>query len=263
MRIAVIGGGQMGEALIAGLLRREPAPTLCVAEKVAERAAALADGYPITIGSPVEAVAAADAIVLVVKPQDVRAALGELAEAVPDGALILSIAAGIPTSVIEAAIPQGQVVRAMPNTPARIQAGVTGISAGASCSPQGLALAEELMSAVGSVIVVPEELQDAITATSGSGPAYVFYLAEAMLEAAGRLGLDPEAARRAVVGTLIGAAGLLQSTGADPAQLRAAVTSPHGTTAAAIAVLDEHGVRQAVIDALLAARDRSRDLASS
>lgn len=262
MRIAILGGGQMGEALAVGLRSLDPEPEVVVAERSAERAEVLRE-RGLAVVPAVEAVEGADAVVVVVKPQDVRPLLAELGPALPAGCLVLSIAAGIPTSVVEAAVPSAKVVRAMPNTPARIGCGVTGVSPGASCDAAATELASRLMSAVGSVIVVPEELQDAVTATSGSGPAYAFLLAEAMLDAARALGLPDEQARTAVTGTLLGAARLLAETGEDPAALRAAVTSPNGTTAAAIAVLEDRGVRDAVAAALAAARDRSRELASS
>ena len=263
MRIAILGGGQMGEALAVGLGHLQPAPSILIAERSAERAAALeARGFAVVPAAD-EAVRGAEAVIVVVKPQDVRSVLTDIAGTIDAGALVLSIAAGIPTGVVEAVLPRVRVVRAMPNTPARIGAGVTGISAGVSCDDKGLELARRLMGAVGTVIAVPEALQDAVTATSGSGPAYLFLLAEAMLDAARALGLEDADARAAVTGTLLGAAQLLADSAEEPAALRAAVTSPNGTTAAAIAVLEERGLRDAVGSALIAARDRSRELASS
>ena len=263
MRIAVLGGGMMGEALVLGLRALVPAPSVVVAEKSPERAADLRERLGLQVAEPVDAVRDADAVILVVKPQDTRALLAQVGPHIPSGALVLTIAAGIPTASVEALCPQAAVVRAMPNTPARIGAGVTGISAGASCDAAGVALATTIMGAVGSVIVVPESLQDAITATSGSGPAYLFYLAEALMAGGRELGLDAAQAREAVVGTLLGAARLLAESGQAPADLRRAVTSPNGTTAAAIAVLDEAAVMATVQAALAAARDRSIELAQS
>lgn len=263
MRIAVLGGGMMGEALILGLRDLVPTPVIVVAEKSAERAGDLRDRLGLEVLEPVDAVRDADAVILVVKPQDTRALLAQVGPHVRAGALVLSIAAGIGTATVEVSMPQATVVRAMPNTPARIGAGVTGISAGASCGEEGIALATRIMGAVGTVIVVPETLQDAITATSGSGPAYLFYLAEALMTAGEGLGLDADQARAAVVDTLLGAARLLAESGESPADLRRAVTSPNGTTAAAIAVLDEAGVMGTVEAALTAARDRSIELSAS
>lgn len=264
MRIAILGGGVMGETLAAGLLRREPAPEVVMAEKRAERAAELAEALGVTLAEPVTAVAAADAVVLVVKPQDTPALLGEVGSTIAPGTLVISIAAGIRTETIEDAVPDGvHVVRAMPNTPARIDQGVTGISAGAGCAPEALALAEDLMSSVGLVVAVPEELQDAVTAVSGSGPAYLFYLAEAMTAAGMNLGLPEADAVRMVNQTLLGASMLLATSGESAAELRRKVTSPGGTTAAATAALDERRVDDSVRAALTAARDRSRELSGA
>ncbi len=264
MRIAVIGGGVMGEALIAGLLRNfEPTPAIVVAEKRAERVQILRERYEIESAAPDEACADADVVVLVVKPFDAHQVLEALAPAIPRGALLVSIVAGLRTSAIQALVPQAHVVRAMPNTPARIDSGMTGISPGTRCPVDDVDLARRLMSAVGLVIQVPEELQDAVTATSGSGPAYVFYLAESMLAGARAVGLSDDAARAAVVQTLLGAARLLEWSGDDPADLRAAVTTPGGTTAAALAVMEAAGVREAIVQGMQAARDRSRELSDS
>lgn len=264
MRIAVLGGGVMGETLAIGFLRLDPQPDVVIVEKQPERAAFL----HATLGLPVleldDAVAGADVVVLVVKPQDTPALLERMGGAVQPGAVVISIAAGIRTETIEAAVPAGvSVVRAMPNTPARIGQGMTGISGGATCTSQGRDLAQRLLESVGLVVTVPEDLQDAVTAVSGSGPAYLFYLAEAMAAAAVELGLDADAARRMVSQTLLGAAMLLDASAEPAAELRRKVTSPGGTTAAAISVLDERSVDGAVVEALRAARDRSRELSGS
>lgn len=264
MRIAVLGGGVMGESLIAGILRTlEPTPTVVVAEKRQERADELRDRYGVQTADLVAACTGADVVIVVVKPQDIRPVIAEIAPAIAAGAVIISIAAGITTSSIEAVVPQAHVVRAMPNTPARIDAGVSGVSAGVHCPPGSLDLALQVMGAVGVVIEIPESLQDAITAVSGSGPAYAFFLAESMLAGAREVGLPEEAARTAVVHTLLGAAKLLESSQTDPAELRANVTSPNGTTAAAVAVLEAEGVRDSFVRALVAARDRSKELSAT
>ena len=250
----------MGEALIAGLLQFEPKPSVTVVEKREDRVRELTDQYPIQSAAAAVAVADADVIVLVVKPQDMREALLEIAGAVPNSALVISIAAGITTTFISQTLPQAAVVRAMPNTPARIQRGVVGISAGASCNRKQFEQAADLLGAVGLVLEIPEDLQDAITATSGSGPAYVFYLAEAMIRGAEEAGLSAGDARAAVVQTLLGSAELLAASSESATTLRTNVTSPNGTTAAAIAVLDEQAVGDAIVQAMLAARDRSQEL---
>jgi pyrroline-5-carboxylate reductase len=210
-----------------------------------------------------EAVSDADVVVLAVKPQDFRAMLAELAPSVRSEALVVSIAAGIPTSVMEELLPGVAVVRVMPNTPARINRGVAGISAGSACTAADLDLAARLMESVGVVVRVPEALQDAVTAVSGSGPAYVFYLAEAMIAAGVAMGLSPSDARLMTVNTILGAGELMSSSDEDPAVLRANVTSPNGTTAAAIASMQEAQIHDAVITAMTAARDRSIELSGS
>lgn len=262
MRIAVLGGGVMGETLAGGLMRYVmPVPDVVIAEKRAERAAELRRLHGIDVADALDAVHGAHVVVIVVKPQDVPSLLAEVGHAIAPGTLVISIAAGIPTSTIEDAVPDGvDVVRAMPNTPARVDRGVTGISPGARCTDEAVALAERLLASVGVVIRVPESSQDAVTATSGSGPAYLFFLAEAMTAAAVDLGLDPATATRMVNHTLLGAATLLEASGEPAEVLRRNVTSPNGTTAAAIGVLEQLGVHAAVVSAMTAARDRSREL---
>jgi pyrroline-5-carboxylate reductase len=260
-RIAVLGGGVMGEALIIGFQRRlSPPPIVVVAEKRAERAAELVDRLGVVIEEPARACSGADVVILVVKPQDIRSLVGDIASSIAPGSLVISIAAGITTELLEASMPLANVVRAMPNTPAKIESGVTGISAGARCSPEALDQARALLLSIGVVVEVPEALQDAVTAVSGSGPAYLFYLAEAMIDGACELGMPPETARTSVVHTLLGAARLLEASGEEPSALRAKVTSPGGTTAAAIRVLDADEVQRSVRAAIEAARDRSREL---
>lgn len=264
LRIAILGGGVMGETLAAGFLARlTPTPAVCIAEKRPERATELAERLGVRIASMAEAVSDADVVVLAVKPQDFRAMLAELAPSVRSEALVVSIAAGIPTSVMEELLPGVAVVRVMPNTPARINRGVAGISAGSACTAADLDLAARLMESVGVVVRVPEALQDAVTAVSGSGPAYVFYLAEAMIAAGVAMGLSPSDARLMTVNTILGAGELMSSSDEDPAVLRANVTSPNGTTAAAIASMQEAQIHDAVITAMTAARDRSIELSGS
>jgi len=177
--------------------------------------------------------------------------------------LVISLAAGITTSYIESRLKVGTaVVRVMPNTPALVDEGMSALSAGAHCSTAGLELAESVLKAVGKVITVPEKYQDAVTAISGSGPAYIFYVVEAMIEAGVVLGLPRTTAHDLVVQTLVGASAMLRETGEHPTVLRENVTSPAGTTAAALRELDDHKVRAAFITAMEAARDRSQELAA-
>lgn len=262
--VAVIGAGVMGETLLSGLLRAGRAPgDLVVAERRPDRAAELREKYGVEVIGNVEAVERADTIVLVVKPQDMGAVVDEIAGSVRPGALVVSLAAGITTEFLEQRLPAGTpVVRVMPNTPALVDQGMAAISPGAHCDDEHLAHAESLLSAVGKVVQVPEKHQDAVTAISGSGPAYIFYVTEAMIEAGVFLGLPRTTATELVVQTLYGAATMLRETGDHPSVLRENVTSPGGTTVAALRTLDDHKVRAAFISALEAARDRSHELAS-
>lgn len=261
-RLAVIGAGVMGEALLAGLLRsgRTPVDT-CITERRPDRATELRARHGVDVLDNVDAAATSSVLMLVVKPQDMPALLEEIAPSVQPGALVISLAAGITTEFLEARLPAGTaVVRVMPNTPALVDEGMSALSAGQHCSDEQLARAEDLMRAVGKTVQVPEKYQDAVTAISGSGPAYVFYVVEAMIEAGVVLGLPRSVAHDLVVQTVVGAAVLLRETGEHPTVLRENVTSPAGTTAAALRELDDHKVRAAFITAMEAARDRSREL---
>ena len=262
MRIAVLGGGVMGETLASGFLRYvTPVPAVVIAEKRPDRAEELRRLHGVEIADTIDAVRGADVVVLAVKPQDVPTLLVEVGQAITPGTLVISIAAGIRTVTIEEhVLPGVDVVRAMPNTPARVDRGVTGISPGVHCTAEALALAERLLASVGQAISVPESMQDAVTAVSGSGPAYVFFLAEAMTAAAVELGLDLATATRMVNHTILGAATLLEASEEPAEVLRRNVTSPNGTTAAAISAMEELGVHPAVVSAMTAARDRSREL---
>jgi len=262
--VAVLGAGVMGETLLSGLLRSgRRAEDLLVAERRADRAAELAERYGVEVRGNIEAAAKADTLVLVVKPQDMSALLDEIAAHVRPGALVVSLAAGITTAFIEQRLAEGTpVVRVMPNTPALVDEGMAAISPGAHCDEAHLAEAETLLRSVGRVLRVPEKQQDAVTAVSGSGPAYIFFVVEAMIEAGVHLGLPRTTANELVVQTVVGAAKMLRETGEHPTVLRENVTSPAGTTAAAVRELEDHKVRAAFLIALEAARDRSRALAS-
>lgn len=253
----------MGEALIAGLLDAGwDADALSVAEVDPDRRRALEATFPAVhvVPSPAWAVPEADVVVLAVKPDDVVAALEAAAPALADDAMVLSIAAGVTIGALEAALPGRAVVRAMPNTPALVRAGVAAISGGAEATPAHLDLAEQVLGAVGVVVRVPEKHLDAVTGLSGSGPAYVFLIAEALIEAGVLAGLTWDTSRTLVTQTLLGSARLLAEGEEHPGLLRAAVTSPGGTTAAGLAVLEQHGVRAALLSAVQAAAERSRAL---
>jgi pyrroline-5-carboxylate reductase len=263
--LAIIGGGKIGEALISGLTRRGGADGIVVCERSPERAAELTARYGVPAVDLAEGAARARVLLIAVKPQDIGTLLGALAGSVDPGRhLVVSVAAGIPTARIEAALPSGTpVVRVMPNTPALVDEGMSVLSAGAHAGEEHLDQAEALLSAVGRVRRVPESQQDAVTALSGSGPAYFFYLVEAMVDAGILLGLPRTLAADLIVQTALGAAVMLRDSGEHPVQLREAVTSPGGTTIAAIRELERHGVRAALIAAIEAAHDRSVELGGS
>ncbi|MFP5218179.1 MAG: pyrroline-5-carboxylate reductase [Actinomycetes bacterium] len=262
--IALLGVGKLGEALLSGLIRAgTPAGSLIGAEKHPERAAEIAQRYGVRTASPAEAVAQADVVLLAVKPQDMLALLGEVASSLRPSTLVVSMAAGITTSLVEGALPDGTpVVRVMTNTPVFVDEAMSAMSAGSHAQPEHLALVEEMLSHVGKVVRVPESQQDAVTALSGSGPAYFFYLVEAMIDAGILLGLPRTVAAELIVQTAVGSARMLRETGEHPVVLREAVTSPGGTTIMAIREMEDRGVRAAMLAALEAARDRSRELAA-
>jgi pyrroline-5-carboxylate reductase len=260
---AIIGAGVMGEALLSGLVRAgRRVDDLLVGEKRPERARELEERYGVTVVSNAEATRKADTLALVVKPQDMSDVLEEIAPVLRPGQLVVSIAAGITTAYIESRVPDGvAVVRVMPNTPALVDEGMTAIAPGSHCDDHHLAEAEELMGSTGRVLRVPERQMDAVTAISGSGPAYIFFVVESMIEAGVHLGLPRATSTDLVVQTLIGSAKMLRETGTHPVVLREQVTSPGGTTAAALRELETHKVRAAFLAAMEAARDRSRALA--
>ena len=260
--VAIFGAGVMGETLLSGLLRAgRPADELLITERRADRAAELTDKYGVRAVSNVEAATEADTLVLVVKPQDMAALLDEISPHVADGNLVVSLAAGITTEFLESRLAEGRsVVRVMPNTPALVDQGMAAVSGGRHCQPEQLQHAIELLAATGKVTEVPEKQLDAVTAISGSGPAYIFYVVEAMIEAGVVLGMPRSTATELVTQTLYGAATMLRETGRHPTVLREQVTSPGGTTAAALRELDDHKVRAAFISAMEAAAVRSKEL---
>ncbi|HEX4015694.1 MAG TPA: pyrroline-5-carboxylate reductase [Frankiaceae bacterium] len=263
MRIAILGAGKIGEALLAGLLRAGRAPVeLCFSEQYAARAAEISERYGVEAMSSVAAAESADVVVLAVKPPDVGPLASEIRSKLRPHTLVVSVAAGISTRALEGHLPAGsRVVRVMPNTPMLVGEGMSAIAAGAHAGPDDLARAEELLVAVGKVVRLPEAQLDAVTALSGSGPAYVFLLAEAMIDAGVLIGLARPVATELAVQTILGSAVMLRDSGDSAAQLREAVTSPGGTTAAALRQLEDRGLRAAFNDALEAARDRSREMA--
>ncbi|MDQ1703905.1 MAG: pyrroline-5-carboxylate reductase [Frankiaceae bacterium] len=263
-RVAILGAGKMGEALMSGLLRagREPADLLFT-ERHDERTKLLEERYGVQGVGTAAAAELADTLLVAVKPQEMTALLDDLAPAVTPRNLVITIAAGIPTAFLEKRLAEGTpVVRVMSNTPVFVDQAMSAISAGAHATEEHLARTEALLRPVGKVIRVPETQLDAVTALSGSGPAYFFFLVEAMIDAGILLGLPRAVAAELIVQTAVGSAIMLRESGEHPVQLREAVTSPGGTTIAAIRELENHGVRAALLSALEAARDRSRELAA-
>jgi len=260
---AILGAGVMGETLLSGLVRAgRRVDDLLVGEKRPERARELVERYGVTVVSNIEATHKADTLALVVKPQDMGDLLTEIGPELRPGQLLVSLAAGITTSFIESHVPAGvAVVRVMPNTPALVDEGMAAIAPGSHCDETHLAEAEELMGSTGRVLRVPERQMDAVTAISGSGPAYIFFVVESMIEAGVHLGLPRATATDLVIQTVVGSAKMLRETGSHPVVLREQVTSPGGTTAAALRELEIHKVRAAFLAAMEAARDRSRSLA--
>jgi pyrroline-5-carboxylate reductase len=254
----------MGETLLSGLIRSgRNADDLIVTTRRPERADDLAGRYGVRAMSNTDAAEAADTLVLVVKPQDMGGLVEEIRDLVSPGNLVVSLAAGIPTAYLESRLPEGvAVVRVMPNTPALVDQGMAAVSPGRSADSAHLEEAAELLRSCGRVVQVAEKHQDAVTAISGSGPAYIFYVVEAMIEAGVVLGLPRPTSTELVVQTLFGAATMMRETGQHPTVLREQVTSPGGTTAAALRQLDDHKVRAAFITAMEAAATRSHELAS-
>jgi len=261
-RIAIIGGGRIGEALLAGLLSAGWSD-IVVTSRRPERVAELAERHGVdATTSNGDAVRGAAIVVIAVKPQDIDALLDDIGSAVAPEQTVISVAAAIPTARIEAKLADGvPVVRAMPNAPSTVHEGMAGIAAGSHAGDPQLAVAEDVLSHLGRVVRVPEQAMDAITAVSGSGPAYFALLAEAMIEAGILLGLSREISTTLVVQTMLGTAKQLRDEGMHPVELRESVTSPGGTTIAAIRELEQAGVRAAFLNAIQAAMTRARELA--
>jgi len=263
MKIVFVGAGNMAEAIVSGILKnRVAAPEeICMTDISEDRLNALFAKYLVgTSEDNAYPVATADVVVLAVKPQVFPEVWPGIAVALKPDALVVSIMAGVPSVKIAGGRPI-RVVRVMPNTPSLVGEGAAGIAAGEFATDADLQIAQKLLGAVGATVVVEEEDIHAVTALSGSGPAYVFHLLESMLEAADQMGLEKGISRELALATVIGAAKLMQETGEEAAALRRKVTSKGGTTAAAIKTLEERGVKESIVAALLAAQARSKELA--
>ncbi|MGH3753341.1 MAG: pyrroline-5-carboxylate reductase [Pseudonocardiaceae bacterium] len=260
--IAVLGAGKIGEALLSGMIAAGRSPDdLMFTERYPDRAALLEKTYRVRAVDTATAVRKADVLVVAVKPQDIDPLLAELAGLVGSGTLVVSLCAGLPTALYERRLPDGvPVVRVMPNTPILVGEAMSVMSGGRFATEAHLTLIEELLGSVGKVVRVPENQQDAVAALSGSGPAYFFYLVEAMIDAGILLGLPRPMVTELITQSAVGAARMLRDTGKHPVLLREAVTSPGGTTIMAIRELERHGVRAALLAAIEAARERSVEL---
>ncbi len=264
MKIGFLGAGNMAEALVSGLLKQgiATADDVYVSDVLPERRQYFASTFGVqALGDNADVAKAVDVLVLAVKPQGMKALLKEITVSLAHRPLLLSIAAGLPLRLFESALEgEVRVIRAMPNTPALVGQGMTAICRGQYASATDLDTAADLLGAVGQVVRVEEADMDAVTAISGSGPAYIFYVMEAMLEAASRMGMAPDVARSLVLRTVEGAAALALSSADDPGALRQRVTSKGGTTAAALAVMDEEEIHDHIITAMLSAQTRAKEL---
>ncbi len=265
MTTVLLGGGVMGESILAGLLDSGTRPSdVRVVEPRPQRADELAERYGVTAGPGAVVDNGVDVLVVAVKPHDVARVLASVADRLDGDCVVLSVAAGVTTTSLESVLNVGQpVVRAMPNTPALVRAGVTAICAGQHATDEHMQVAETLLRSVGAVVRVPESQMDAVAAVSGSGPAYVFLVAEALIEAGVRVGLPRDLATELTRGTISGSAELWSTTGDHPTLLRERVTSPGGTTAAALHALETRGLRAAFSEAVVANTARSAELGSS
>lgn len=263
-RLVLIGGGNMGEAMMKGLLAAHLVTPqhVTVTDIVEARLTYLRDTYAVrTMSDNAKAVAEGDLIILAVKPQDIASTLHSIAPVVEGQHVVISIAAGVPTSKIEAAFDKPvRVVRVMPNTPALVLAGAAALCAGRHAAPTDLDLARVLFDALGKTVIVSEALIDAVTGLSASGPAYIFVLIEALADGGVKVGLPRDVALTLAAQTVYGSAKLVLETGLHPGELKDRVASPGGTTIAGLYALEEHAFRAAIIDAVERATERSREL---
>ena len=264
MGIAIIGAGVMGGTLLSAFIRAGHAISdITVSDKVESRRNEVALEHGVYAADPASACHGSAVVVLAVKPQDMSALLDDISGSVEPGALVISIAAGISTEFLEDRLPTGiSVVRVMPNTPALVDQAMSALARGRHCTSEHGAEAAALLATVGKVITLDEHHLDAVTALSGSGPAYIFYVVEAMIEAGVLLGLPRGTATELVVQTLYGAATMMRETGQHPTVLREQVSSPGGTSVAALRELEDHKVRAAFMSAIESAARRSRELSA-
>jgi len=263
-RISFIGGGKMGEALIKGILEAKlvSADKIIVSDTVLVRLDYLKKTYGVVVTeNNIEAVKAGEVIILAVKPQVIPRVLAEISQVVDENKLSISIAAGIGLKTLYSGLgKEARIIRVMPNTPAQIREGMVAISPGEYALPEDVETAKQIFGAVGEIVIMEERLMDAVTAVSGSGPAYVCLLIEALINGGVKMGLSVKDATQLVVQTFLGTAKMILETGKHPAQLKDEVTSPGGTTIAGLSILEKKGVRGALIEAVEAATNRSKEL---
>ncbi|MGJ7905726.1 pyrroline-5-carboxylate reductase [Actinopolyspora sp. H202] len=260
--IAVLGAGKIGESLLSGLLNAGYSPeNLLFTERYQQRAEELTKQYGVRATDLPTAARQADVLVVSVKPQDIEPLLDEVGDLVTPDKLVVTLCAGLPTSMFERRFAAGTpVVRVMPNTPMLVGEAMSAVSGGTHATESHLDLVEGMLGSVGRVVRIPEDQQDAVTALSGSGPAYFFYLVEAMIDAGILLGLPRSVAAELVVQSAVGSATMLREGEGHPVIMREGVTSPAGTTISGVRELEKHGVRAALIDAVEAAHSRSVEL---
>lgn len=260
--IGFIGGGNMAEALIKGMVQssRFKAAEIVASEPEENRRKHLEQAYGIkTISDNKEAVSLSDIIILAVKPQNMAAVLNEIATGVTDEKTVVSIAAGIPLSYLSSKLKTKRLIRVMPNTPAIVQQGMSVMSLCECFSDKDIGMVREIFMSVGKVIIMPEKYMNAVTALSGSGPAFIAFFVEAIIEAGAKMGLRHDSAAELAVQTLVGTAALLD-TGMSPEKLREKVTSPGGTTAAGLKIFEEKNLKDIIYETMLAALKRAEEL---
>lgn len=267
IKLGILGGGVMAEAILSRLITAHiyASDEILVSDPLAQRRDFLQQKYGIRATVENRSVVESDILLLAIKPQVLEAVVTEMAKdsALQKPSLVISILAGIPLARLEGAFPQTPVVRAMPNTPATVGAGITAIAPGAKVESSHLELAKSIFGAIGGVVEVPEPLMDAVTGLSGSGPAYVAIAIEALADGGVAAGLSRAVAMQLAIQTVFGTAKLLQESGLHPAELKDRVSSPGGTTIAGVTELESAGFRSALIEAVLAATRRSRELGKS
>ncbi|MDS1029604.1 pyrroline-5-carboxylate reductase [Bacillota bacterium LX-D] len=263
MKVGLIGGGKISEAVISGVIGANflTGKELLVSEPDQARAAYLVENYQVAILKDNQSAAAsADILILAVKPQIIKKVLTELNSVLEPGKLVISMVAGIPLALLEEFLPHSPVIRVMPNTPCLIGKGISAFSLGSKATEEDQAVAQKILIALGETICLPETMLDAVTAVSGSGPAYVYLFIEAFIDAGVKIGLPRDIAQKLVLQTILGSTELVSKTGKHPAELKDMVTSPGGTTISALCEMEKSGFRASIFNGVMAAEQKSKDL---